>query len=100
MTQPNTNKELARADLLPLKDICEILVRHFGYTEGLWDMSIEMSFALGAVGPSPDKVLPGAMLGISRIGISRAKMAGPHTVDASKIPVPATDSKRPNLSST
>jgi hypothetical protein len=71
--------------MLPLKDVCEMLVRHFGHTAGIWDISIELNFALGAVGPSPDKVMPGAIVGVSGIGITPAKIPGPHTVDASTL---------------
>jgi hypothetical protein len=71
--------------MLSLRDACEVLVRHFGHTEGIWDISLELNFSVGAVGPSPDKTIPGAIMGISKIGIALSPREGPNTVDASKL---------------
>lgn len=68
---------------MSLKEACEILVKHYGHTQGLWDLSFEFQVAIGAFGPSHEKSLPGAMLGISRVGVAKVERAGPHTVDAS-----------------
>jgi hypothetical protein len=75
-----------------LKEITETLVRRMGYTEGLWDLTIEFHFGAGQFGPSPESVLPGGFVGVSRIGLTKSEKAGPHTVDAA-----ALTSKRPAL---
>lgn len=46
---------------------------------------MELALAAGKVGPKPDQVLPGAMIGVSRIGIIRVNECGPHTVDAAVV---------------
>lgn len=71
--------------LLSLKELAAILVRHKELHEGLYDVSMEFQIAVGAIGPSPDAVLPGAMVGISRIGLSKVEQMGPQTVDAAML---------------
>lgn len=71
--------------MVSLKEACEILVRHYGHKDGLWDISFEFNVAIGAFGPTPDKVLPGAMFGISRIGLAKVEKVGPFTVDAATV---------------
>lgn len=87
MSRPRTKpaSPVNQPQMLSLRDVCEVLVRHFGHTEGVWDISVELNFAVGAVGPSPETTLPGAMMGVSRIGITPARGPGPNTVDASKL---------------
>lgn len=70
---------------LSLRDLGELLVKHYGYHDGLWDVSIEFQLAVGRIGPSPESTLPGAMLGVSRIGLLRAQQSGPTTIDASAV---------------
>lgn len=84
MESPN-NTSPPLKEPLSLHEVTKLLVKHFGYHEGLWDLSLEFQLAVGSVGPSPDKVLPGAMLAVSRIGLNRAEIIGPATVDASKV---------------
>lgn len=83
MEPPNTNP--TSKEPLSLPEIAALLVKHFGYNEGLWDLTLEFQLAVGQVGPTPDKALPGAMLAVSRIGLIRAVMKSPSTVDASEI---------------
>lgn len=70
---------------LSLKELGEVLVEHYGYHAGLWDVAIEFQLAVGRIGPVPDNSLPGAMLGVSRIGLAPAQQVGPATIDASKV---------------
>lgn len=71
--------------MLSLQEIGAILVKHLGYHEGIWDISVEFQISIGALGPSADKILPGAMVGVSRIGLMRTETRGPHTVDAAVV---------------
>ena len=68
--------------LFSLKEITEHLVRIKDYHEGLYDLSIEISFAVGSFGPTSELMLPGAMFGVSGIGLAKTEKAGPNTVDA------------------
>lgn len=74
---------------ISLKDVGVALVKYLGLHEGQFDVSIEFKIAVGQVGPAQDPLLPGAILGISRIGLAEAKTMGPNTVDASEVnPLP------------
>lgn len=76
--------------MLPMNDVATMLVKHFGYHEGLYDLAFEFQIAVGRIGPTPANLLPGAMLGIARLGLARAEVLNPGTVDASKVnPAPA-----------
>jgi hypothetical protein len=69
-----------------MRDLASVLVKHYGLTEGTYDLMIEYQIGTGAVGPDKDNLLPGAMIGISRVGLMPAtKPGGPNTVDASLV---------------
>jgi len=65
-----------------LSEIAGLIIRDKGIHEGLYDLSIEFQFAAGSVGPAPELSFPGAMMGISRIGLVKSPKSGQHTVDA------------------
>jgi len=70
-----------------LAEMTEILIKNQGLHEGIYNLSIEFQIAIGAVGPSPDKILPGGMLGVSRIGLSKTEVGKEniHTVNAAEV---------------
>lgn len=70
-----------------LVELAEILVKHQELHEGLYNLSLQFQIAVGAVGPTPELISPGAMIGISRIGLSKTEKekANIHTVDAAKV---------------
>lgn len=65
-----------------LRELTEILIRHRGIHSGTYDVLINFLIAVGAVGPSESTVLPGAMIGVSGLGLVPAMAPGPNTVDA------------------
>lgn len=81
--------------MISLKELAVLLVRHNGIHQGLYDVSVEFQIGVGSVGPSPSDVLPGAMIGVNRIGLAKAPQEGPNTIDAAKENPPAT-SKKPS----
>lgn len=86
MQRPNTNPQGQELiGMRELREIAELLVKHQGMHEGLYDLAIEFQIGVGGVGPSPELVLPGAMVGVKRIGLKQAVVLGPATVDASVI---------------
>ena len=93
--QPGTEQEMSHQPLsLDLKDITEILVKHFELHDGKYDISIEFNIGVGAVGPDEQSRLPGAMIAVSRIGVMQANQDGPATVNAAEInPKPAAAKK-------
>lgn len=68
-----------------LREITELLVKHHGLHEGLYDLALEFQIAVGAVGPDPASIVPGAMFGVRRIGIMKTEKAGVSTVDAAQV---------------
>ena len=80
--------EVANPEPLKLRDVTTLLIRHYGYTEGLWDLAVEIQFGAGQVGPAPANALPGAIIAISRIGLSRATALTASTIDAAAISAP------------
>lgn len=95
--QPNENNLNKIVDY-SLVELTEILVKHQGLHEGLYNLYLEFRIAVGAVGPAPELICPGAMIGVSRIGLAKTEKekANMHTVDASK--VNPTPKKRARIS--
>jgi hypothetical protein len=67
---------------LSMRDLAGVLVKHYGIHEGLFDLLVEFQIGAGAVGPDPTALTPGAMIGVSRVGLMPSKVEGPTTVDA------------------
>lgn len=70
-----------------LSELTEILIKDQGLHEGLYNLSVQLQIGVGTVGPSPELICPGAMLGVSRIGLSKTEKGKEniHTVNAAKI---------------
>lgn len=81
---------------LSLRELTEVLIRHFGYRDGLYALSVEFKIATGQVGPSAADLLPGTIVGVSRVGLLKIEKPGHNTVDASEVSAvkAATVSKR------
>jgi hypothetical protein len=81
-----------------LKELAEMLIRQQGIHDGLYDLSVEFQVAVGAVGPSPSVVLPGAMIGVSGLGLMQVSVPSQNTIDAAKVnPMPKKASARKKL---
>ena len=72
-------------DPLSIKGLTALLVQHYGIHEGFYDLFIEYRMAFGAFGPTAEEALPGSIIGISQISITRAEKVGPLTVDAAEV---------------
>lgn len=81
---------------LSMRDLAGVLIRHYGIHEGHFDLLVEFQIGMGAVGPDPTALSPGAMIGVSRIGLMPSKADGPTTVDAA-IVNPAKKSRKKTL---
>lgn len=68
-----------------MKEVAELLVRHYDLHEGLFDLLLEYQFAFGNFGPSPAQITPGAMIGLAKLGLTRVDKVGPLTVDAAQV---------------
>lgn len=86
MRAPVSNPEApAQPKEISLRDLAEILVKHFDFHEGLYDVGVKFNIAVGQVGTTPTSVAPGAVISIGGIGISRVPQSGPGTVDAAEV---------------
>lgn len=70
---------------LSIRDITTVLIKHYDLHEGYFDLAIEFNIGVGAVGPDPESLTPGAMVGVSKIGLIQSQNAGPKSIDASVV---------------
>lgn len=70
---------------LGLRDLAVLLVKHYGLTEGKFEISIEYQMGSGSFGPSPDRLVPSVAIGVSRIGLVPSTADTPFTVDAAEL---------------
>lgn len=79
---------------LSIRDLTEMLVKHYDLHEGRYDLLIEFSIGIGAVGPSQDKVTPGAMIGVQRFSLAKTLANSPSSVDAALVNPPTKAKKK------
>lgn len=70
---------------LSMRDLASVLVKHYELTDGTYDLMVEFQIGTGAVGPDKDNLVPGAMIGVSRVGLMPTTKLGPNTVNASLV---------------
>ena len=70
---------------LSMRDLASVLVKHYELTAGTYDLMVEFQIGTGAVGPDKDNLVPGAMIGVSRVGLMPTTKLGPNTVNASLV---------------
>lgn len=70
---------------ISIKDLTEVLVKHYGIHEGQYDLLVEFQIGTGAAGPTPDRVVPSAMIGIAGVGLVNSPRPGPNTIDAAEV---------------
>lgn len=83
----STNENLNLVADFSLVKITEILIKEQRIHEGIYNLAVQFHFAIGAVGPSPESIFPGAMMGISRIGLSQVEedKTNIHSVNAAEV---------------
>ena len=70
---------------LSLEQLTVLLIRHYGLTEGTFNLMLQYQIGTGAVGPDKSHLVPGVMVGVSQVGLIPNSKAGPNTVDASVV---------------
>ncbi len=65
-----------------MRELAGVLIKHYDLHDGRYDLLVEFRIGTGAVGPDPAALTPGAMIGVSRVGLMPAIADGPATVDA------------------
>lgn len=69
---------------LSTREITALLIKHHHVHDGRYDLMIEFQIGTGNVGPSPQKLTPGIMIGIAQFALipTQTTEDGPTTVDA------------------
>lgn len=67
------------------KEVVEALIKHQGLHEGLWQLVVEFGIQGANMGPSPDQIVPAAIIPIIRIGLKRGEEENALCLDAAKV---------------
>lgn len=70
---------------MAIKELGEVLVKHYGLKEGKYEVLIEFAIGMGSAGSTPETRLPGVMVGLKSIGLVKTEQDGPLTIDADKL---------------
>jgi hypothetical protein len=72
--------------IFTFQQIAEALVKEQDIHEGLWAIYVEFGIGAGHIpGPTPDTLLPAAVVPMVKMGIQRAEQPTPLTVDAAEV---------------
>lgn len=82
ISNPEVNPQVKEVSL---KDLAEILIKHFGFHEGIYDVGVQFNFVVGQVGVTPTTIAPGALISVVGVGISKVLQQGLGSVDASQV---------------
>ena len=67
---------------LSIRELTEVLVKHYGLHEGRYELIVEFQLGKGAIKPEPGTLLPGLIFGVSKVGLIPSTAAGATGVDA------------------
>jgi len=69
------------------EEIIEALLKHQGIHEGIWALHLEFGLQVGNinVGSPEEKLVPGLIIPILKIGIGKTEKPGGISVDAAKV---------------
>ena len=97
MQQPFSEPTLIAANsLISLKELATILIKHYGFHEGFYEVGIQFNIAVGSVGPDAAQIAPGAVLTVGAIGLSRCAESSPLGVNAADVnPADVVPDKNP-----
>lgn len=79
---------------MELKELATLLIRHYGHSEGFFDLVVQFQIGTGSVSSSKEKAIPGAIIGLAGVGLKRVEHLGPNSVDAAVANPPARPRKR------
>jgi len=71
--------------VLNLQELATILIKHHGYHDGFYEIGLQFNIAVGAVGPEPSKVSPGAVLTVEGISLASCTESSPLAVNAATV---------------
>ena len=62
------------------KEVLELLIKRANIHEGKWMLSVTFAFSGANIGPTPDQVIPAAVVGIQSLGIQKAQPDSPDSL--------------------
>lgn len=92
MSQSTNSNDVTLMCSLP--ELGTLLLKEKNIHDGLYEVSVEFQVAVGAVGPDDKSVLPGAVIGVKRIGLRKVEEKNPLTIDAAVVNPKKTTAKR------
>lgn len=72
---------------LQIRELTEVLIRHYRLTEGRYSLAIGFRIGTGAFGPDEDR-LPGTVVAVSEVSLVRAEEGDVLSVDAATLSKP------------
>lgn len=75
------------------RELLELMVKASDVHEGEWMLQVNFGFSAGNIGPNDESVIPGGIVGIQQLGITKAKEGAPKAlvVNAAEVnPKPST----------
>jgi hypothetical protein len=82
MADPTTEPTLHK---FTYKELVSLMIEKRGITEGLWGIYVKFGIAGANLGPTPELVVPAAVVPVLEIGLQEFAEAGPLSVDASTL---------------
>ncbi len=67
---------------LSIRELTEVLIKHYGLHEGRYELIVEFQLGKGAISPEPGTSLPGLIFGVSKVGLIPSAADGATGVDA------------------
>jgi hypothetical protein len=67
------------------KELAELMVKKQGLKEGFWAVYLRFGIGGANVGPTPDAIVPTALVPVLELGLQRVEELGPLSIDASKV---------------
>lgn len=88
----STNQNNHPEKIYSLLELAALMLKDSNIHEGIYELSVEIQIAVGAVGPDKQNPLPGAVVGIKGAGLRKVTQANPLSVDAAIVnPPPRPD---------
>jgi hypothetical protein len=84
----DTDGHVKALEPLSLKQLGELLIKHYDLHEGLFDVSLEFGLGVGPVGPNQESLTPGVIVTIQKVGLLQVPKDTPQNnsiLDASKV---------------
>ena len=103
MQQPSSDPTLNPPNPpISLRELAVILIKHFDFHEGFYEVGVQFNIAVGSVGPDATQIAPGAVLTVGGVGLSKCPESSPLAVNAAEVnplrPIPKKKSVRKTAS--